>query len=194
MVAGCRFVMRTQHRVHREGTEDTEKAKKGAYAADARQQAWWIGRSAPRMFAGHRMLCPYQEKTVARRANEKWARRALDLPGSTNRRPGSPFCTDNGGKPPHSTWCEVYGSCATRIENGGRTIYTLGMISEADLLAALRRYWGYDSFRPLQERIVRSLLEGRDTCVVMPTGGGKSLCYQLPAAMQPEKRWSWFRR
>jgi len=54
---------------------------------------------------------------------------------------------------------------------------------EADLLSTLRRHWGYDSFRPLQERIVRSLLDGRDSCVVMPTGGGKSLCYQLPAVM-----------
>ena len=54
---------------------------------------------------------------------------------------------------------------------------------ETDLLSTLRRHWGYDSFRPLQERIVRSLLDGHDSCVVMPTGGGKSLCYQLPAVM-----------
>jgi len=55
------------------------------------------------------------------------------------------------------------------------------LIPELDLLAPLRRYWGYDGFRPLQERVVRSILAGRDVCVVMPTGGGKSLCYQLPA-------------
>src|SRR6201993_4875590 len=53
----------------------------------------------------------------------------------------------------------------------------------AALLVPLQRYWGYESFRPLQERIVGSLLGGRDVCVVMPTGGGKSLCYQLPAAI-----------
>jgi ATP-dependent DNA helicase RecQ len=59
-------------------------------------------------------------------------------------------------------------------------------MTEPDLLAPLKRYWGYSMFRPLQESIVRSLLAGRDACVVMPTGGGKSLCYQLPAVVSQQ--------
>ena len=58
-------------------------------------------------------------------------------------------------------------------------------MTEEELHSALHRYWGYSSFRPIQKEVVKSLLAGRDVCVVMPTGGGKSLCYQLPAAMTP---------
>jgi ATP-dependent DNA helicase RecQ len=53
------------------------------------------------------------------------------------------------------------------------------------LFAILRRYWGYDSFRPLQAEAINAVVAGRDSVVVLPTGGGKSLCFQAPALHMP---------
>ncbi|MEM9165283.1 MAG: DEAD/DEAH box helicase, partial [Cyanobacteria bacterium P01_F01_bin.4] len=49
---------------------------------------------------------------------------------------------------------------------------------------ALQRIWGYPSFRPPQGEIIQALLDGHDALIVMPTGGGKSLCFQIPALLQ----------
>src|SRR5688500_750408 len=54
-----------------------------------------------------------------------------------------------------------------------------------DARKALHRAFGYADFRPGQEKAVRAVLEGRDTLVILPTGGGKSLCYQVPALLLP---------
>ena len=70
------------------------------------------------------------------------------------------------------------------VSSPARTDYYRRVIDTppiAGLRATLQRVWGYPAFLPLQEEAAGAVLEGRDSLVVLPTGGGKSLCYQAPA-------------
>src|SRR5437667_8435163 len=59
------------------------------------------------------------------------------------------------------------------------------MRDPSSLLPLLKQTFGFDSFRPLQEETIRDALAGRDVFALLPTGGGKSLCFQLPALVRP---------
>jgi ATP-dependent DNA helicase RecQ len=67
----------------------------------------------------------------------------------------------------------------------GNSSNSFGVCPVDELHQILRRYWGYDEFRPLQPEAMRAVVEGRDSLVVLPTGGGKSLCFQAPALVMP---------
>jgi len=70
-------------------------------------------------------------------------------------------------------------------EEAGKVWYTGGVFSQEDICAALKRHFGFEEFRDGQYRPIAEVLNGRDAVVVMPTGSGKSLCYQLAALMLP---------
>ena len=57
------------------------------------------------------------------------------------------------------------------------------MTQQVNLTEALKKYFGFDTFKGDQEKIIQNVLDGKDTFVLMPTGGGKSLCYQLPSLL-----------
>lgn len=87
-----------------------------------------------------------------------------------------------GSLPAHTGNLPIRGSCGTI--GCEAPIFPAGPPVE-QLRAILRKYWGYDEFRPLQAEAMAAVTAGRDSVVVLPTGGGKSLCFQAPALAMP---------
>ena len=71
------------------------------------------------------------------------------------------------------------------VKKDAVTVQKESKINQAELMKALEQYFGFTAFKGTQEKAIHALLSGRDTFVIMPTGGGKSLCYQLPALILP---------
>ena len=67
------------------------------------------------------------------------------------------------------------------------------MANDINLIEKLKQYFGFDKFKGDQEAIVRNVLDGKDSFVLMPTGGGKSLCYQLPSLIMEARQQSYHR-